>query len=403
MGIPSIPAIPAIRALRPARGAARRHPDRILLGATLLLLVIGLAFVYSSSAVLAADRGNSPAFFLGKQLLLGLTGLFALFYLSRVDYGALRTLAVPLLLGAVILLLLVYVPGLGLRIKGSRRWLDLGVLVIQPTEFARLALLHYLAHNLARRQKALASVARGLLPPLLVLGGVAALIVKQPNLGSAIALLLIGFVVLFAAGARARHLALLAGLGLLVCVLSYAESKAWPEHALLRPHQIERIDGMRNLIRGTPDAQGSGYQLSQSLVALGSGGLLGKGLGSGFAKWFFLPDPHTDFIFAIVGEELGLLGTLTLLALLFVILWRGVRIAGEAPDFFGYVLAVGITASFGLYAFLNVAVATGLGPTTGLPLPFVSYGGSALLSNLCAVGILLSISRHARSGRESRA
>jgi cell division protein FtsW len=401
--MPSIPALPALReALRPEAGT-RGRPDRILLGATLLLLVIGLAFVYSSSAVLAADRGNGPAFFLGKQLLLGLTGLLALFHLSRVDYGGLRPLAVPLLLVAVALLLLVYVPGLGLKIKGSRRWLDLKVIVIQPTEFARLALVLYLAHNLARRQKALSSFGRGLLPPLVALGAVAALIVRQPNLGSAVALLLLGGVVLFAAGARVRHLALLAGAFCLVFVLSYVESKTWPEHALLRPHQVERIDGLRDLLAGTPDARGSGYQLSQSLVALGSGGLLGKGIGSGFAKWFFLPDPHTDFIFAIVGEELGLLGTLTLLALLFVVVWRGVRIAAAAPDFFGYLLAVGITASFGVYAFLNVAVATGLGPTTGLPLPFVSYGGSALLTNLSAVGILLSISRHARGGRERRA
>jgi cell division protein FtsW len=267
-------------------------------------------------------------------------------------------------------------------VRGANRWLSFATFTLQPTELARVACIVYLAHLLDKKGEKIASFRDGILPACMVLGVLAFLILKQPNLGSTIVILATGFALLFLAGARKRHLALLGAGGALV---------AWV--AVLRnPYMMERVEAWRaQWGAGTADALGRNWQVSQSILALGSGGLLGTGPGHGLQKVFFLPDPHTDFIYAVVGEELGLLGTAFVLVAYAALFLRGLKIASTAPDRFGRFLAAGLIVNLSVYVAMNIAVVTGVIPTTGLPLPFLSYGGSALVVNLGVVGVLLNI------------
>jgi cell division protein FtsW len=284
---------------------------------------------------------------------------------------------------AIACVLLLAVVAIGHRSNGAVRWLRVGFMSLQPTDLGRFAAVVFLAWWLKRRPIAELGFWRGLVPPLVLTGLVAGLILKQPNLSSAGLLLATGFVLLFLAGAPMRFLLAPVVSGAAVVGLALAT----------HPYQMGRVTAFLDFVlSGKLDARGTGWQLDQSLIAIGSGGVLGRGLGGGIQKLLFLPEAHTDFIFSIIAEELGLLGSTALLAVIALFLWRGMRVAARCSEPFAALLAGGLTVQIGLYALANLAVATGLAPTTGLPLPFVSYGGSALVVNLAAAGVLYRIS-----------
>jgi len=358
-----------------------RRGDRWLVGLALLLTAVGLVMVYSAGSFHAFVRYGDTNYFLRQQLVRTAMGVAVLFACTRISLRRLELLAPWLLAGACVLLALVV--AVGHMSNGATRWLRLGFLSLQPTDLGRFAAVVFLAWWLKRRPVAELGFWRGMVPPLLVLGLVAVLILKQPNLSSAALLLATGFLMLFLSGAPIRYLAApLAGGAAIVAV-------ALATH----PYMMTRVKTFVGFVLGgTLDHRGAGWQLDQSLIAIGSGGLLGRGLGGGLQKLLYLPEAHTDFIFSIVAEELGLWGVTLLLVAIGLFLWRGLRAAARASEPFACLLAGGLTLQIGCYALANLAVATGLAPTTGLPLPFVSYGGSALLVNLAAAGLLYRVS-----------
>ncbi len=353
-----------------------------LFGVMVVLLSIGVVMVYSASAIMAADRFHDPYLFLKKQLFWALLGTLGLLAVLRIDYRRLERLQWPILIAAGVLLVLVLVPPFAQPINGTRRWFRLGPVSFQPAELAKLALVIYLAAYLARRHDGLASFTRGLLPPLGIAGGLALLVLAQPDLGSCLTLIIVTFGLLFLAGARTHHLGLLVALALPVLVFVVR----------LAPYRLRRIT---TFVDPWADPRGGGFQIIQSWLALGSGGLFGRGIGESKQKLFYLPESHTDFIFAVIGEELGFLGALALLTLFVVLIWRGLRVGVRAPDAFGAYLALGITVLIATQTFVNLGVVTGSLPTKGLPLPFISFGGSSLLVTMLSAGVLLNISQHA--------
>lgn len=355
--------------------------DRWLIVLPLALTALGVIMVYSSSAILGITRHQDPNHYLFQQGLRAVLGVGVLLMCARVDLRRLEALAPWLFGGAAALLVAVVVAGS--VANGATRWLKFGFLSIQPTDLARLAVVVFLAWWLKHRPPAEAGLRRGVLPALGFAGGIAALILLQPNLSSAMLVGAVAFLLLFLAGARIPHLLLPVGAGAI----------ALAGALITHPYQMQRVSTfVRFLFGGELDTRGSGWQLDQSLIAIGSGGWFGRGLGGGLQKYLFLPEAHTDFIFSILAEELGFLGSTCLLVLFVLLLWRGMRAAARATDPFTHLLAAGLTLQIGLYAILNLAVATGLAPTTGVPLPFVSYGGSALLANLAAAGLLYRVS-----------
>ncbi len=367
--------------------ASPRRLDWGVLLPVIGLLALGLVMVYSSSAVLGADRYHSQFFFVKRQAVRLLLGLCVMLFLARFDYHRLVAIAPWALALSVGLLSVLIVLG-GAGVRGANRWLSVAEFTLQPTEIARSACVVYLAKLLDRKGDRIRSFRDGLLPAAGVLGLIALLILKQPNLGSTIALLVTGFLMLHLAGARPRHLAILVLAGGLLASIQVAR----------HPYMMDRVQGWLSHWTTGGDVQGKGWQLHQSIVALGSGGIFGEGPGSGMQKFFFLPDPHTDFIYAVIGEELGLVGTASVLAAYVVLFLRGLKIAGRAPDRFGFLLAAGLTVSLAVYVGMNISVVTGMIPTTGLPLPFLSYGGSALVVNLGVVGVLLNIASQNKTG-----
>ncbi|MBM4443500.1 MAG: putative lipid II flippase FtsW [Candidatus Rokubacteria bacterium] len=358
-------------------------PDVWLFAVALVLLSTGIVMIYSASAIVAADRFRDPYFFLKRQVFWAALGCGALWLALRTDYRRLEKL-VPWLLGlAVVLLLLVLIPGIGVSINGSRRWLRLGPLSFQPAELAKLALVLYLAAFLARKREQLDDVWHGLVPPLAVGAVLASLVLLQPDLGNAVTLLVLTVGLLFLAGARTSWLAMLA-----IPALPLAALAVW-----MAPYRMRRIFAF---LDPWQDPRGSGFQIIQSWLGFGSGGLFGRGIGESKQKLFYLPEAHTDFIFSIVGEELGFVGAVTVVALFAVLVWRGLRIGLRAQEPFGAYLALGITVLVATQTLVNLGVVTGLLPTKGLPLPFLSFGGSALLVTMAATGVLLNISQDAR-------
>ena len=355
--------------------------DRALLVLPLALTAVGIVMVYSSSAILGITRYQNPDYFFFRQLLRAALGLAVMVACTRVRLRALEAIAPWLLAGAGVLLAAVVAAGH--VSNGATRWLKLGLFTMQPTDVARLAVVVFVAWWLKRNPPGELGFWKGVGPALVVVGGFAGLILLQPNLSSAALLGLGGLVMIFLAGARPLHLLLPVGGGAAAALVALAT----------HPYQMKRVASFTSfLFHGAVDPKGAGWQLDQSLIALGSGGWFGRGLGAGLQKYLFLPEAHTDFIFSILGEELGFLGGSLLLALLGLYLWRCLRAAARASDPFAGLLAAGLTVQIGLYAIVNLAVATGLAPTTGLPLPFVSYGGSALLANLAAAGLLYRVS-----------
>ena len=354
----------------------------------MMLVGVGLVMVYSSSSVLAERRYGDSSLFLKKQLLRALIGLSLMFLLSQVPLDWWARASRPIMLLALVPLVLVLAWGQG----PAQRWLSLPALgfgiAFQPAEFAKLALVLYLADVLVRKRDEIHRFRRGLLPRLLVVGCVLVLIALQPDLGTAIALGVIALVMLWGGGVRLQHLA---GAGL-VAIIGVGISLASSSYQMRRLLNFIDPDG-------NPDGY---YQVMQSLYGLGSGGLLGVGLGNSMQKEQYLPEPHTDFVFAFVGEEMGLLGSLTVLGLFVVFAYYGLRIGRQSGDDYGFLVATGIAAMISIYALLNMGVVTGILPTTGLPLPFVSYGGSSLMGNMAGVGILLGVARSTSRGSLKR-
>jgi cell division protein FtsW len=365
---------------------APRRPDPVLFGVPLLLSVVSLVLVYSASSILGITTYEDPYYFLFRRSIHLVIGLVAFFALARADLDRLIDKhAGRLFLGVLVLLaLLAFAHGVSSR--GARRWVGLFGATFQPTEIARVVVVLFLARYLARRGEAIRSLAGGFLPALAVGAAAVVLIALQPNLSSAGVLFGVVLAMLFFAGARPLHLMGVCGLG----VVGFL--------GMLATHDYQRgrvSSFLSFLFTGKLDALGSGWQLDQSLIALGSGGLFGRGYGRSLQKFLYLPDPHTDFIVAIIGEEGGFVATGLLVVALVAYLARGFRTAFRAGDDRSYLVAAGLTAQFAAYAFVNLGVATGLFPTTGLPLPFVSYGGSALVMNLAAAGMLVNLSaRH---------
>jgi cell division protein FtsW len=358
----------------------RRTPDVSLFIAVVALLSLGIVMIYSASAIVALDRFGDSAFFLKRQLLWTLLGLGAMSVALTIHYERLRRATPVLLLLVAVALVAVLVPGVGRMAGGARRWITLGPLNFQPAEAAKLVLVLYLANYLTNRGVAVRRIAT-VWPPLLVTGGLFGLLVLQPDMGSAMMLGGLAAVMLFLGGASLWHLM---GLGL----------AALPPLALVTVWEAYRVRRLLAFLDPWRDPRGSGFHIIQSLLALGSGGLLGLGLGASRQKFFYLPERHTDFIFAILGEELGLMGTGAVILLFAFVAVRGFRIARAAPDRYGTLLAGGITASIVGQAMLNIGVASGLLPITGVPLPFLSFGGSSLLTTCLGVGILLNISQY---------
>jgi cell division protein FtsW len=358
-----------------------RRGDRWLVGLALLLTAVGLVMVYSAGSFHAFVSYGDSNYFLRQQIVRTAIGVVALFACSRLSLRSLEALA-PWLLGAACFMLVLVVVT-GHMSNGATRWLRVGFMSLQPTDLGRLAAVIFLAWWLKRRPIAELGFWRGMAPPLVLLALVAGLILKQPNLSSAGLLLLTGFVMLFLSGAPLKFLGAPIAGGAAIVGLALAT----------HPYMMTRVRTFADFVfGGQVDHLGTGWQLDQSLIAIGSGGVLGRGLGGGLQKLLYLPEAHTDFIFSILAEELGLIGVTLLFVAIGLFLWRGMRAAARASEPFAGLLAGGLTVQIGLYALANLAVATGLAPTTGLPLPFVSYGGSALMVNLAAAGLLYRVS-----------
>jgi cell division protein FtsW len=361
--------------------AKKLSSDSSLFAVTVAMLGLGLVMVWSASSGLAQERYGNAYYFLIRQVVWACVGLVCMVAAMRTDYRKLRHPAV--VYGAVLATLVLLIAVLFLpAVNDTHRWIRLGSLSLQPAEVAKLSTILFLAYHLERRGENVNEFLPSLFPVLLLLGWFAFLIFIQPDLGSAATVILIGCVMLFLAGVRLRYFAALAVLGLPVLY----------QAIMMAAYRRDRIEAYLN---PWSDARGSGYQIIQSLIAVGTGGLSGVGLMEGRQKLFYLPYPYSDFIYAVIGEELGLLGAGAVVLGFVLLLWRGVRAAWQAPDAFGTFLAAGLTLSIVLQGLINVSVVLGLLPTKGIPLPFISAGGSSLLFTLLSVGLLLNITQHA--------
>jgi cell division protein FtsW len=362
--------------------ARKLKSDKLLFTATLVLVCASLVMVYSASAVIGMEEYQQrPTLFLFKQATVALLGLALMPVLMRIDYRHYRQpLVIWTALGVLGFALVAVL--FGPRINGARRWFGFAGIGVQPSEFAKIVVIFFVAAILERRMDRIDDLRYSLVPVGIVLGGIVGLILLQPDLGTALSIIVIVATMIFAAGINYRYIIglLLVSLPAAYIVLMSADYRRRRMMVFLDPWQ---------------DPLGDGFQIIQSLIAVGTGGLFGRGLMAGVQKLFYLPYPHTDFIYAVIGEELGLLGCTIVLACFCVIAWRGLRTAMRAPDRFGAFLALGLTAMVVVQAFFNISVVLGLLPTKGIPLPFVSFGGSSLLMSMIGMGILLNVSQHA--------
>jgi cell division protein FtsW len=364
--------------------ARKLKSDRVLFTTTLLLVCLSVVMVYSASAVMALERFDQPYLFLTKQAMWGILGLAVLAIAMRIDYRTYRNDAFvwgALALVGLLLLAVFFSP----PVNGTRRWFNLGGLGIQPSELAKVIAVFFTALMLERRMHRIDEVQYSLLPIAIVVGVMFGLIVLEPDYGTAISLLLIIGLMVFTAGLNYRYLigTALVTLPVLYVVLISAPYRRRRLLAFLDPWA---------------DPLGDGFQVIQSMIAVGTGHVFGKGVMGGVQKLFYLPEPHTDFIYAVISEELGLIGATAVLICFCVIAWRGARIAMRAEDTFGSYVALGLTAMIAVQALVNISVVLGLLPTKGIPLPLVSAGGSSLLINLLGMGVLLNISQHETPG-----
>jgi cell division protein FtsW len=360
----------------------RNPPDLVLLMVTLVILVLGLIVVASASApeALRLTEGKNVFHFGFRQLLWAVAGIGVMFFLMHFPYKNYQKFSLGL--GILSIIFLVLVLFLAKDVKGASRWLNLGFVNFQPSEFAKLSVIMILAHYIAAIKREINDFALGICIPLIFVALICILILMEPDLGTTIVIFLTFMIMLYAAGARLSHLSWISLAGLAACVFLI----------MAEPYRAKRLVAFLNPWK---DPQGDGWQIIQSLYALGSGGPFGMGLGLGRQKFNYLPESHTDYIFSILGEELGLVGTVTVLVLFFLIAWRGFKIALSVKDPYGKTLAAGITASLVFQSILNIGVVTSSIPVTGITLPFLSYGGSSLLICLVSIGILLNISKAA--------
>jgi cell division protein FtsW len=352
--------------------------DLLLMLMAIALTCFGVVMVYSSSNIMAAKRFHDGFFFLKRQGLFAVLGFTLMLGVMHIDYHIWKKLAVPALLLCLVLLVMVLIPGIGGKAGGASRWIKLPGFNLQPSEMAKLALIMYMAYSLDKKQDKVKSFAVGIVPHMVILAVLIGCLALQPDLGGALTLVAVAMTMLFAAGTRLSHIfsMILLAMPLLMYKLS-------------RGYHKGRMEAWTN---PWSDPEGKGFQIIQSWLALGTGGVFGQGLGEGKQKLFYLPEAHTDFILSVVGEELGFLGVVVIIGMFFLLVQRAMRISVAAPDTFGRFLALGIAVLFGIEATVNMGVVTGLLPTKGLALPFISYGGSSLLISLFAVGILLNIS-----------
>ncbi len=353
--------------------------DLVIMLMAIALTCFGVVMVYSASSVMAAKRFHDGFFFLKRQGIFALVGFGVMICVMRINYHFWRQMAVPALLGCLVLLVLVLIPGIGGSAGGASRWIRLPGFNLQPSEIAKIALIMYMAYSLDKKQDRIKSLGGGFIPYMVVLMILLGLLLKQPDMGAALTLFFVAFVMLFAAGTRLTYI-------ISVFLLSL------PFIYFLVMNVAYRRRRIMAFLNPWDDPQNSGFQIIQSWLALGTGGVFGQGLGEGKQKLFYLPEAHTDFILSVVGEELGFIGVIVIVGMFFLLVQRAMRIAVAAPDTFGRFLALGIAVLFGIEATVNMGVVTGLLPTKGLALPFISYGGSSLLISLFAVGILLNIS-----------
>ena len=354
--------------------------DGWLFFAIAVLLALGITMVLSTSYLYSQERFADGTYFFRKQLIAVGVGMVALFIAALIPAASYRRFAYPLLALTLLILVLVLIPGIGLSRGGARRWLPLGGFAFQPAELAKISLVLYLARSLSKKGEKVQTFAMGLLPHLIIGGLFLGLVLLQPDLGTTLILGLLLFLMLFVGGAKLSHLVSMG----LMALPAVALAVAGAEYRLRR--LLTFLDPWR-------DASNTGFQIIQSYIAFGSGQLWGRGLGESRQKLFYLPEAHTDFIFSVVGEELGLLGALAVLALFAVVIVRGFRLTSRIEEPFCQYLAFGLTTLLGLQALIHMGVVMGLMPTKGLVLPFISYGGTAMVMNLAVAGILLSLSR----------
>ena len=354
--------------------------DKWMLLAVVGLLVVGVTMVLSTSYLYSQERYGDGTYFFRKQMIAMGAGAVALIACAMIPSALYRKFAYPLLALSFIILALVLVPGVGVNRGGARRWIMFPGFAFQPSELAKLALVFYLAHSMAKKEQMIRRFCVGVLPHLIVFGLFAGMLLLEPDFGTALMLSMLLYFMLFIGGARVHHLL---GTGLMALpVLIYVMTKA--------DYRIRRL---MSFLDPWSDAAGSGFHVIQSLIAFGSGQIWGRGLGESRQKLFYLPEAHTDFVFSVIGEELGLLGALAVLALFGVIIARGLQLTAKIEEPFDQYLAFGLTVLLGLQALIHMGVVMGLMPTKGLVLPFISYGGSAMVINLMEAGILLGLSR----------
>lgn len=359
------------------------QPDFVIMMITLILLGIGLVMIYSASQIYAyMNYDGDSAYFLKRQAVWAVGGLMMMFLFMNIPYTLYKKL-VPLILIGLLIMMVLVLTDLGVERKGAQRWLNLGFIVVQPSEFVKIGIIIYLASIYSKKQEYINNFIRGVFPPLVIVGIFFCLILLQKDLGTGMTLIIYTMVMIFCSGAQFRHMF---GLGIVSAVIFFI-------FAYTQQYRWNRIISFRD---PWAYAETSGFQLIQSLYAIGHGGMTGPGFGNSIQKYLYLPDAHTDFIFAIISEELGFIGVVCILFLYLVLVIRGIKVANRAPDTFASLLAIGIVSMIGIQAFINVGVVSGLLPTTGIALPFLSYGGSSLLLTMISMGILLNISRYSQ-------
>ena len=366
--------------------------DQLLLIFIILLCVMGTVMLYSASSSLSLNEtgGITDTIFLRSHLKRLILGMLIMFIFIFLDYRKLKSIAPYLMFASILLLLATKIIYLYKGINFPARWLNLGLFSVQTSDIARFSLILYLSYYLDKKRDTIKDFYKGFIPPIILMAGLLFTIIIQPDFSTAVVIGLIGFSMLFIGGAKLTHIFTTGVVSIVIMI----------PIMLMRSYRMKRIIYWLGSVFGvnnTADQEVIGYQAQQSLISLGNGGFWGLGLGNSLEKNLFLPTPHTDFIFAIIGEELGLLGVIFILSLFLLIFQRGIKIAKETTDPFGVMLAFGLSFSIIIYAFINVAVVTGIFPVTGLPMPLVSHGGSSLVVNLACIGILLNISQAKRS------
>jgi len=352
----------------------------------LILLSLGIIMVFSASAPTAYNVNHDVYYILKKQLLYAVVGFVGMFLAANIDYKKWYKLSPLLLIASIVLLILVLVPGIGRETKDTWRWFYIGGFQFQPSELAKLAIIMFFSYSLSRRREQLNYFFKGMLPYLLLLAVFAGLLLLEPHLSCTLIIIAVAAIILFSAGAKISHFVILGT----PAVLALTTVVAFVPY--MRARVLSFLDPWKDL-------QGDGWQAVQSLYAIGSGGLFGRGLGRSMQKFLYIPEPHNDFIFSVLAEELGFIGVLAVLLLFLILIWRGIKVAMNAPDTFGSLVAVGITSLIAVQSLFNVAVVTSSVPPTGVSLPFFSAGGTSLALFMTEIGVLLNISRYANYER----